>query len=286
MTQVPFPKNDPFLKVQERAEAAIAQYRMSGSSFFNILVLGDSGSGKTSLAATCPFPVFIDSFDPGGTKTEALQALIERGDIIVDNRWETDTWKKPFAFREWEKEMFARRDEDFFSYLGTYILDSATKWSDSMMFEILRLGRSKSGASRVGQRPEIQDYLDQQLTAVDWVSFLMGMKCNVLVTGHLGLEKDELSGKIESGPLMYGKLAKKFPIAFDECYVARPRPTASGSEYRIQTQNDGYYIAKSRIGGTKFEMFEAPNVKELMKLAKAKEVTFTDKSSISRSASA
>ena len=34
----------------------------------NLLLLGESGSGKSFLARTCPGPVHMDCFDPGATK--------------------------------------------------------------------------------------------------------------------------------------------------------------------------------------------------------------------------
>lgn len=273
-------KSDKFLAVQKRALAVIDAYRDSQSPYFNILSMGQSGTGKTSIASTCPFPVFIDSFDPGGTKTEVLQEYIDRGDIIVENRWEADTWKKPYAFAEWEREMNDRKREGFFDYLGTYILDSASRWSESMMYEILRKGTR--GKSRVGQNPELQDYLVQQLTAVDWIGVMTALPCNIVLTSHLGLERDELTGKIITGPLMYGKLALKLPVAFDEVYIMRPEQTAQGSNYRIQCHADGFYDAKTRLGGKKFQLFEAPDIKAMMKKAGCADVTFTDREPVFR----
>lgn len=266
---------DRFLKVQQRAEAIRDRYANSQSKYFNILALGDSGSGKTSLLSTCPKPVFVDSFDPGGTKTESLQPLIQSGDLLAEPRWEADSWKSPFAFREWEREMADRQREGFFDYLGTYALDSASKWSDSLMFAILAAGTR--GKSRKGQTPELQDYLVQQLTAVDWLGVIMGLPCSVLVTAHLGIEKDELTGRIESGPLLYGKLAKKLPIAFDECYIMRPQQSSSGPVFKVQVHADGYYMAKSRIGGRKLQTMEDPDIKMLMKKAGAPADSYTDK---------
>jgi hypothetical protein len=271
-------QSDKFLKVQKRAEEVRDKYAESQSTYFNALVLGDSGSGKTSLALTCPKPLFIDSFDPGGTKTEALKPQIDSGDILCETKWEADSWKEPFAFKDWEREMKERKDEGFFDYLGTYVLDSASRWSESLMYEIIRRGGSKG--SRTGKNPQLQDYLVQQLTAVDWIGWIMALKCNVLVTAHLGFEKDEYTGAIESGPLMYGKLAKKIPIPFDECYIMRVKETSRGLEYRCQTKMDGRYAAKSRIGGRAFEMMEEPDVRAMMKKAKAAPDSYTDKDTI------
>jgi len=262
MTQA---SSDKFLKIKERAEATRKRYSESQSRFSNFLVYGDFGTGKTQLASTCPTPVFIDSFDPGGTKTAALQPGIEAGDIIVENKWETDSWKDPFAFNEWEREMEERARDGLFDAIGTYVLDSATKWADSMMYEILR--RGTRGKTRKGGNPELQDYLVQQMTAVDWLGVLMGYPCHVLVTGHIGLLKDEVSGKVETGLLLAGKLSEKVPLVFDEKYVSMVRNSSSGVQHALLTKNDGYYKAETRMGGSKFQQYEDTSIRGLLRKA-------------------
>jgi hypothetical protein len=254
--------NEIFLKVQKRAEEIKAQYESSSSSFSNFLIYGDFGTGKTQIASTCPTPVFIDSFDPGGTKTAALQPLISSGDIIVESRWETDRWRDPFAYRAWEKEMAARRKIDFFSHIGTYMLDSITKWADSMMWEITR------AKGRKGQNPQLQDYLAQQLTAVDELGILMSLPCHVIVTGHIGTQKDEATGKLETSLMLSNKFAEKVPLVFDEKYVARAIESKGESEYLLLTKNNGYYKAETRMGGTTFDQLEKPDIRALLRKAK------------------
>jgi|TARA_Y100000310_G_scaffold18004_1_gene17779 hypothetical protein len=258
-------ENPKFLKVKERALKARKAYQESASQYSNFLIYGDFGTGKTQLISTCPKPIFIDSFDPGGTKTAALQPGIDNGDIIVDNRWEGDSWKDPYAFAEWEKEMQDRQREGLFEHIGTYALDSLTKWSDSLMYEILR--RGSGGKTRKGSNPQLQDYLVQQLTAVDWLGVLMGHPCHVVATGHIGLMKDDVSGKMETGLLMYGKLSEKVPLVFDEKYVTRVKSSSSGVSYELLTRNDGYYKAETRMGGGKFEHSETPDIRALLKKA-------------------
>jgi hypothetical protein len=254
-----------FLKVQKRIEDIRGQYAQSQSQTFNILVSGDSGTGKTSLLTTCPRPVFVDSFDPGGSKTRVLQPLIASGDIIVDDRWERDSWKRPTAYRGWEKEFEERRSEGFFEHIGTYSIDSLTKMTDAMLMAI------SAAKGRSGKQPEIQDYLIQQLTTVDCLNLIMALPCNVLITGHIAYTTDELTGRMETGLLVAGKLSTKIPIMFDEHYIARvqEKRTREGTEmeYRLLTRNDGFFKAKSRIGGDAFDTFEEPDIKKLMQKA-------------------
>lgn len=258
--------SDVFLKVQQRVAAVQAAYASTNRSYSNFLIYGDFGTGKTQLTTTCPRPVFIDSFDPGGTKTAALQPLIQSGDIIVENKWEDDSWKSPRRWMEWEREMEARIQEGFFEYFGTYVLDSITKWADCLLWEILRRGTPGKG-SRAGKHPELQDYGVQQMTTVDWLGVMMGLPCHVMVTGHIGLIKDEVTGGLETGLMLSGKLSEKVPLVFDEKYITWAKEGPQGAKYQLQTRNDGKYKAETRMGGMKFDLYEEPNIRALLKKA-------------------
>lgn len=258
--------NDKFLAITKRISKVRTLYSQTQTQFVNFLIYGDFGTGKTTLATTCPRPVFIDCFDPGGTKTRALQPLIDSGDIIVDSRWQGDSWKDPHCYMEWEHEMASREQDGFFEYVGTYMLDSITRWADSMMWEILRRGTPGKG-TRKGKNPELQDYGVQQLTAVDWLGRFMSYPCHVLVTGHIGLIRDEVTGGLETGLLLSGKLSDKVPNVFDEKYITWARESPKGVEYKLQTRNDGKYKAETRMGGTTFQLYEDPDIRSLLRRA-------------------
>ena len=254
------------LKLTSRIAEVRSRYQTSGREYVNFLLYGDFGTGKTHALSTCPRPIWIDCFDPGGTKTAALQPLIASGDIIVDNRWESDSWQDPFAYNEWEREMESREQEGLFDMIGTYCLDSITRWADTMMWEILRRGTPGKG-TRKGKHPEIQDYGVQQMTAVDWLGRMMSYPCHIVVTGHIGLLKDEVTGGVETGLLLAGKLSDKVPLVFDEKYITCAKDGSKGVEYRFQTKNDGKYKAETRMGGSSFDMWEDPNIRSLLKRA-------------------
>ena len=68
------------LDIKKEAEALRTLYASTASQQKrNFLLLGDSGSGKTQCASTAPRPIHIFSFDPGGTKTQAVQEGIKAG---------------------------------------------------------------------------------------------------------------------------------------------------------------------------------------------------------------
>ena len=114
-----------FLNAKLMAKELAEKYKTDvRQQTFNLLLLGEMGSGKTFLARTARKPIHIDSFDPGGSK--GLEDLIKKGDIIVDSRYESEKPMEPFAFTEWKAVMTSRVREGYFNHIGTYLLDSST----------------------------------------------------------------------------------------------------------------------------------------------------------------
>jgi len=251
---------DTFLKIQKRYKEVQDRYANSSSIYRNMLVIGDYGTGKTQLFGTCPKPVHIDSFDPGGTKTAALQPLIESGDIVVENKYENDDWKNPWAYDQWVRDMRERIADGYFDYIGTYGLDSTTRWAMSMMYAIMSRG-SKVSKPHAGETPQLQDFMLQQFDGADIISHIMALPCHTLITGHIALTKDEVTGKLETGLMLWGKFSNQLPLSFDEKYIMR----VEKDKHMLQVKNDGYYKAETRMGGTKFQKYEEPNIQALLK---------------------
>lgn len=238
---------------------------------FNLLLYGDFGTGKTAIARTCKFPVLIHSFDAGGTKTSLLQPYIEDGNILVDDSFEGDRWKDPKAYRAWEREVSYLKQIGMFDHIGTYILDSATRWADCMMYEIIKMRRTGKSNSpfKDSYDCQIQDYGVQQITGVDALDDIMSLPCDVIVTGHIGIDKDEVSGALTTGILLAGKFSAKVPLVFDEKYIACVKSGGANSKpvHLLQTHTVGIYKAETRIGGDKFDVYEEPDIKKLLRKA-------------------
>lgn len=229
----------------------------------NFLPYGMKGAGKTHLVLTCPKPVHVDMFDPGGTKAPEFLDALKKGEIIIDNSWSHDSWKKPWAFRAWEGEHRKRKEMGYYDAIGTYFLDSLSTFGESIMYAILMAGSKKTGP-RTGQSPELQDHYTLQMTLVDYMSDLMYLPCHVVVTGHMTLIQDEVTGAFESGLALPGKAAHKTAIPFDEMYVAR---RTTDNKFVLLTQNDGRYQATTRIGSRTFQKEEESNITALLKKA-------------------
>ena len=227
---------------------------------FNALVYGDFGTGKTAIATTCRFPVHIDSFDPGGVKT--VRDEIKKGMILADVRFEVEDPMNPTAFALWDKEYHRRKRDGYFEQIGTYFLDSATTWASAAMNVILKK------ASRLGGPPFQQDYLPAMSMIENAIKDMTTLPCDVILTAHLDVDKDEATGRMFVGPLFVGKLKQRIPLLFDELYCAQTKNTASGVVYSLLTRSDGIFKARTRLGkGGIFEANEKPDIKALLKKA-------------------
>jgi hypothetical protein len=249
------------MDIKKEFEAIRAMYSSQAQQkSFNALVYGDFGTGKTNLIRTCRLPVHIDSFDPGGTKT--VRDEVKGGSILADTRYEVEDPMKPTAFELWDKEYSRRKRDGYFNAIGTYVIDSATTWASAAMNVILKK------AGRLGGPPFQQDYLPAMSMIENAIKDMVTLPCDVILTAHLDVDKDEASGRMFVGPMFVGKLKQRIPLLFDELYCAQVKNTAAGPVYTLLTRSDGIFKARTRLGkGGIFETNEKPDVKALLKKA-------------------
>jgi len=252
--------DNSFLAVQASVEALQTMYKETPQSeSLNFLLLGESGTGKSFILHTARKPIHLDCFDPGGTNN--LKSLIKKGELVPDIRWEQEDPENPTVFHDWEKVMKERIRSGYFNHFGTYCLDSSTTWTDSIMNQILR------SEGIAGQPPRwAKDYIPQKIKIQNWIRILMKLPCDFILTGHLEGNKDEVSGSMSYRYMVTGKAAITIPLLFDEIYIMDPKSTSSGVEYRILTQSNGKYLARSRMAGKGLlATYEKPDIKSMLK---------------------
>lgn len=236
---------------------------------YSALITGETNSGKTYLLRTARKPIHIDSFDPGGTK--CLRDLIEKGDVIADTRWENEDPFRPTKFAEWMKATDIRLDIGYFEHFGTYCLDSATTFGESVM------GYEMGGKGRAGEVPQHRkDYNPQKVHMTNYIKKLMRLPCDFILTGHLreirktihvdnktGIVREEVKFRFYTT----GQAVVTIPLLFDEIYVLRGKDSR-GSEPKRELLIDslGEFIARSRLKSKGLlDVVEPPDIKALLK---------------------
>ena len=238
------------------------------SKKLHLLLMGDSGSGKTQLIATAPGPIWIHSFDPQGTIT--VQEEIDSGKIIADTRFEVDDINAPTAYLAWQNEFNRMKHGKIFDNVGTYVIDSFTTMTNSLVWQIMKKeGRTPPGIqgkmddSKHGMR--IQDWGTLLNMIVMLSRHLAALPCNTILTGHVDRGKNTLEQITVRGLLCPGQGKDHLPINMSECWILQ---SIQGKRH-ILTANEGEYTARTRIG--RKGLFKAhepePNIANLLKRA-------------------
>ena len=201
-----------------------------------VLVLGDSGTGKSIFASSFPTPGFVYDFDKG--------MLSYRG---KDFDYETfdNTHQGWVHFEKVHKELYKEMTSDDPPY-KTVIVDSTTTWSALAMIRALQLDpkRDNSGGPMWNiHYGMVKNLVEGRLRQ------MLDFKCNLVVIGHLQTKEDKETGALIVQPMLSGKLAVEAPGLFDEVYYTKTKKGKNGMEWMIQTVNVGRNKSRSRLSG-------------------------------------
>lgn len=255
------------IKVEERFADIRKMYEdTEQNNTLNALIYGDFGTGKTFMLHTCPGPVFIDSFDPGGTKS--LRKYINSGHVLADTRWEREQSEYDAqVWYDWEKVFRERKKNGFFDHIGTYVVDSLTTASAAIMAAAMRKNNKNTPIAGLNAYiPQLRDYQVQMVVIENIIKEFTGLPCHFICTAHMEATKNEDGATIAKIPLVTGKLAERLPSLFDEVYVTQTKETSKGLDYSILTRNTGFFKARSRLAGAfPIEKNESQDIKALLK---------------------
>lgn len=244
----------------------------------NFLIIGKQGSGKTFNLQYAPGPVLIHSFDPGGSigMTEAVAS----GRVLVDTRFENESAAKPQAYRLWERTFLQYRRDGVFDGIGTYVIDSLRPWASSLMYEIMKeRGRKPPERSDLTKDPdivpELGDYNLQQKTLMQNLADVMNLPCNVVIIGHISVDKDQVTGANVGRVLVDGRtFPDLIPTLFDEVYFAEALsvpPTNDnprGQKFIYRTVPKSIFNSRSRLSAKGILGAEEPqNIQAILKKA-------------------
>lgn len=204
---------------------------------FRVLLYGDPGAGKTSLAVTADLhpamsPALIVNFDGGLSSVSHLPNLQQ---VSVTNNIEMMSVLGEFTKPE---------DKRAEAYQGikTVIIDSLTAWRDQTMQDLVRGALNKGQRSE--QQTQIQDYAQMTLALTTIIHGLKQTPLHLIITAGIDEERTpDGSTVLSAQPLLNPKLWQSVNYMMSNIWFARKK----GDEtYRLLTLPRGIYSIKTR----------------------------------------
>lgn len=231
----------------------------------SILVVGESGTGKSVFASTFPTPMFVFDFD---------KQIAAYGNKDIDyEQYE----KSNAGWMKYEKD-----HADFLNgticnkrQFKAVVIDSTSTLIDLAMERALALS-PKRGA--VGEPLWEVHYKMVSFLVDGKIKQLLNWKGYKVIICHVRADKDEVTGAINYMPYLPGALGIKLPVNFGEVYYSKIRNNPKlpfGREYVLQTLGNMMYKARSNMSGVQHYLpEEVPNdfskILEIMKTKQSK----------------
>jgi len=215
---------------------------------FKLLLQGEPGIGKSILSCSFPLPLLLLDFD-GKADSPALfyKDQPELLDGIDVRDLSSSLTKDPIQELNdiIDKELIPQQRDGAMKY-KTIVLDSITTFSRAVLNHIVSTNPGiKRTMSKQGVQPGLQDYGILKREFAKLIPGILSLPCNVVMTAHMDVNKDELTGEIIRGPLMDGAFSAQLPIYFKEVWYM----FSEKGKRMCKTQSDYKYKCRSQIPG-------------------------------------
>lgn len=208
-----------------------------------ILVLGDTGGGKTTQFLTLPGKKFMYCFDSNallslkGYDVDYEEFLPDRLNLSVKSlgkdKGDKSTNHQNTMYMEWEKDFDEKVKDGFFDSYDVIGIDSGTTLLDLIMDRVLTIN------GRAGGTPQQDDYSPQMNVFTNIVRTFTSMGKLFYMTGHIEYKQEALSQRIFRQPLMTGRLRVKIPLLFSDIFLAEVQNKGQeGIRHVLQTVPD------------------------------------------------
>lgn len=214
-----------------------------------ILVCGPAGTGKTCFAAGFPYPILYLDFDSKVDSAAAYYAndkeRLENIDVRDMSRRLADS--DPIAEMKEiiTKELIPAQHGG--GKYKTLVIDSITTFSSAVLNHIVKTNPGvKRVVSAQGSQPGMSDYGILRREFMKLIPGLLSLPMNVVMLGHIKVDKDELTGEIIRGPMMDGSFAQELPIYFKEVYASKMK---DGKSWAQTVSDYQHSFCRSQIPG-------------------------------------
>lgn len=219
-----------------------------GLALHNILLIGQSGSGKTTQFWTLPGRGFIYIFDPNAIASiEGLDVDYERfsPDLLdinvhpLSNKKEADRTirpPEPITYNRWEEHFEEALETGFFDQYDWVGMDSFTTFSDCVMDRVQYLN------SRLGKQPEQDDWAAQMATIHNVFRSMSALDKLFVATAHDELRQEGGGNqRMKYQPVMTGRLRTRIPLLFSNILRCECDSDASSTAFVFHLANDNMH---------------------------------------------
>lgn len=218
-----------------------------GERHEKVMVYGESGSGKTCLASGFPGPVHYSDFD--GKISSVIGFLSKNNparlqEIEYDPFTDVTKAKGVRPFKAFLERLTLLEKEVAAGKYKTVVIDSMTTLSDALMENVMAENPGIKGP--VAGVPGMQHYLVLTFQFKQLIKRLLALPCNVVMLGHIKVDKDENTGRITYRPMLSGQLPEQVPILFEEVYRAFVETKEGKTTHYAQTRPQGGYVARTQ----------------------------------------
>lgn len=230
------------------------------------VLYGDSGSGKSTGAATFPKPMLVFSWDPFGKETPYLRygtpsALAEYPELGIKYRSIVGPDGTEIIRIEYYHDVNPAAPVAYSRFLKrlAYIEDELPNWATVALDSVSFFEICARKLYQYVLNPSVKDPRQWYAASTEQLEEVLMIRFgafpnNVVVCCHIDEKTDEVSGEIVRNPAAPGRMSKRLPAGYTELYhtyTLRERnqqgqPTGN-LHYQWQTQSDGIFSASSQI---------------------------------------
>jgi len=208
------------------------------------LLIGSTGSGKTTQILTLPGKTFVYIFDPSALATlkgydidyeEFVPTRMNLGAVSLSKGKSdpiTQKMDQGLIYNLWATDADKKEAEGFFDDYDNICFDSFTTFSAIVMDRVLKLN------GREGQFPQQDDWAGQMQTITNVVRQFIGMNKILLFTAHDQFKQDKASSRMQNVIMLTGQLRVSLPLLFSEIWHTDCASTANLEKFQIQTRPD------------------------------------------------